>query len=152
MFGQVFTYSPDDVTMIINDYTIEGFSDGSFLEVVRNSPDFTHQPAIRGRSSRIHQRDKSGYIEFELLQTSPDNDILSQIVQFDVVNQSALLQVIIKDTGGTTALQFIDCYLEGVPTIRFSGTELTGRRWRLHFSYIANFHLGGNRVNQLDFI
>lgn len=152
MFGQVFTYSPEDVTMIINDYSITGFTDGTFIEVIRDTKDFTQHKAIRGRNSRVYQRDKSGRIEFELLQTSPDNDILSQIVQFDSINQTALLNVILKDTGGSTSLQFIDCYLDGVPSLEFSGSAMSSRRWTIVYSYIANYHVGGNRTNQVDFI
>ena len=153
MYGQVFTYSPEDVTMIINDHTLDGFSDGTFIEVVRRTPDFTSVRAIRGRNGRIHQRDKSGHIDFSLLQTSPDNDLLSKIVAFDVYNQTGLLNVMVKDTGGTTALQFLDCYLEGIPnSVGFSSNEVTPRSWRIYFSYIAGMHIGGNRGNQLDFI
>lgn len=138
--------------MIINDYQLDGFSDGSFIEIIRNSPDFTPVPAIRGRNSRIHNRDKSGSIQFRLLQTSPDNDILSKIVQYDVMNQTGRLNVIVKDTGGTTSIQFLDCYLEGIPNMAFSGQELKPREWRINFSYLAAQHLGGNRNNQIDFL
>lgn len=152
MLGQVFTYSPEDVTMIINDHPIEGFTDGSFISVRRNSPSMKQVRAIRGRSSRVAQRDKSGRILFQLLQTSPDNDILSQIVEFDEINQTGRLNVIIRDTGGTTAIQFLDCYLRGIPDFDFSGTDLSPREWQIDFSYVAKYHLGGNRNNQLDFI
>lgn len=152
MQGQVFTYSPEDVTMIINDHSLEGFASGTFINVIRNSPDFTAVRAIRGRNSRIAQRDKSGRIEFSILQTSTDNDILSKIVSYDTFHQTGLLNVIIKDTGGTTAVQFLDCYLETVPDFGFSSGDTQKRNWKINFSYISNYHLGGNRNNQLDFI
>lgn len=152
MQGQVFTYSPEDVTMIINDHELKGFASGAFLRVIKNSPDFIPKPAIRGRNSRVAQRDKSGRIEFSLLQTSPDNDILSKIVNYDVFHQTGLLNVIIKDTGGSTAVQFLDCYLESIPDFEFSSGSTQERKWRINFSYISNYHLGGNRNNQLDFI
>lgn len=152
MLGQVFTYSPEDVTMIINDHALEGFGDGTFIEVIKNQPDFKAVPAIRGRNSRIHLRDKSGIIRFRILQTSPDNDILSSIVAFDTANQTGRLTVILKDTGGSTSLQFIDCYLTGTPNVSFSRTDLEAREWAINYSYIAAYHVGGNRTNQIDFI
>lgn len=152
MYGDVYTHSPEDVVVSINDYLLSGFAEGTYINIKLNSESFKRVAGIRGKSTRVHTRDRSGVITFSLLQTAPDNDVLSAIVAFDEVNMTGLLNVVIKDSGGSTGLQFRGCYITGFPTLDFSGDELSQRDWDINFSGITRFHVGGNQKGVLDFI
>ena len=152
MYGDVYTHSPEDVVVSINDYLLSGFASGTYINIKLNSENFKRVPGIRGKDSRIHTRDRSGSITFSLLQTAPDNDVLSAIVAFDEVNLTGLLNVVVKDSGGSTGLQFRECYITGFPSVNFSGDELSQRDWKINFSGITRYNVGGNQKGVFDFI
>lgn len=153
MYGDVYTHSPEDVVVSINDYLLSGFAEGTYISIKLNSPNFKRERGIRGKPTRVHTRDRSGSITFTLLQTAPDNDVLSAIVAFDEVNLTGLLNVVIQDTGGSTGLQFRQCYISTPPqTLEFSGTELSDRQWVINFDGLSRYSVGGNNRGTFDYI
>lgn len=144
------TFDPSKVLLSINDYIVKDFVDSTFIEVIQNSPYFRPYPGIRGKNSRIRGRDRSGVVKIRLMQTSPDNEVLSKIVEADDINQTGLLLVTLRDVGGQSGLQFGGAYLEGVPNISYSGQETLLREWTIHYQFITRYYVGGNQASPLD--
>lgn len=146
------TFSPSDVVMTINDYQLSDFAEDSFIEINQNSQRFRQVRGIRGKHSRIHTRDRSGTVTFRIMQTSNQNNILSQIANDDDINFTGLLLVNIVDVGGTTGVQFGNAYLEGLPNLSFQSSTTSPREWRLNFEFITRYDVGGNEKGSLDFL
>ncbi len=144
------TFDPSKVILSINDYQIKGFIDGAFIEVIQSAPYFRTVPGIRGKTTRVRSRDRSGVVNIRLLQTHPDNEILSKIVEEDDVNQSGLLLVTIRDVGGQTGLQFGGAFLEGPPNVTFSSTDTQLREWKIHYQFITRYYIAGNEASRLE--
>jgi len=146
------TFAPDDIVLVINDYRITDFADGTFIDINKNSQPFRQVRGIRGKHTRVHTRDRSGTIRFRLLQTSNQNDILSQLAYEDDLNMTGLLLVTLRDVGGQTALQFGNAYLDGNPNISYQGGQTTAREWVVPFEFITTYNVGGNERSPLDFL
>jgi len=144
------TFDPSKVIFSINDYQLTGFVDGAFIEVIQSAPYFKSVPGIRGKTTRVRSRDRSGVVNIRLMQTSPDNEVLSKIVEQDDMHQSGLLLANLRDVGGQTGLQFGGAYLEGPPNMSYSSTETQLREWKLHYQFITRYYVGGNESSLLE--
>ena len=63
------TCSPTEIVLAINDYVISDFSSES-SRTTKNSLYFRQVRGIRGKHTRVANRDKSGVLRFQLMQTS----------------------------------------------------------------------------------
>lgn len=144
------TFNPSEVTLAINDFVVTDFAEGTFLDIIQNTKTFNQVRGIRGKHTRVHQRDKSGTIIFRLMQTSQDNEILSKLALEDDINMTGKLFVVIKDASGQSGFQLIDAYLEGVPDIGFRSTTTTSREWRIFYNSYALYNVSGNKLPPLD--
>lgn len=150
--GKVNTFNPADVVFSINDYVISDFAEGEFIEVVQNSPYFRIVPGIRGKSTRVRNRDRTGVVNFRIMQTSSDNEVLSKIVEQDDVHQTGLLLCTLRDVGGSSIMQFGNAFLEGMPNITYSSQQTSLREWRIHYEFITSYYVTGNDAPMFDFI
>ncbi len=146
------TFSPEDIVFVINDYQITDFASGSFIEVNKNKPFFRPEKGIRGKHTRVRNRDRSGTVVIRLMQTSNQNDILNKIAYEDDLNQTGLLFVTIRDVGGNTGLQLGNAYLEGPPNLSFQGDTTSPREWVIHYEFFARYDVGGSQRAPLDFL
>ncbi len=146
------SFSPSDVIMTINDYRLEDFAAGSFIEINQNSQRFRQVRGIRGKHSRVHTRDRSGVVTFRMMQTSKQNTILSKLANEDDLQMTGLLLVNIVDVGSDTGVQFGNAYLEGLPNLSFQSDSTTPKEWRINFEFITRYDVGGNQKAPLDFL
>lgn len=140
------TFSPEDVNLFINGFEVTGFDSESFIDVIPNSDYFQHVPGIRGKHSRKRLRDRSGTVRVRLMQTHPDNEIFTRIVQTDDFNYTGLLNITIVDVGGQTYYQYGNCYITGIPSTTFNSSSLQAREWTINYEYVISDYLGGNNA------
>lgn len=148
----VSTFAPEDIVLTINDYPITDFAEGSFIEVNQNSFNYRQVRGIRGKHTRVRTRDRSGVITLRLMQTSIQNDVLSELAYQDDVNQTGLLFVVLRDSGGSTGVQAVNAYLEGTPNMSFRGSSTTPREWKIYYETLAQYNVSGNSRNVLDIV
>lgn len=146
------TYNPSDILLSINDFQITGFANDQFIELNQNSRYYRLVRGIRGKSTRIHSRDRSGYLTFSVMQTHPDNEILSKISALDDLNFTGRLNITINDLGGQTGIQLGDAFIEGQPDIGFSSKNTTARSWKINYQYLTRYHVGGNTTSLIDIL
>jgi len=146
------TFSPEDIVFSVNDYRVTDFADGTFVDINKNSQNFRQVRGIRGKHTRVHTRDRSGVITFRMMQTSNQNDLLSQLANADDLNMTGLLLVTIRDIGGQTGLQFGNAYLDGLPNLSFQGSTTTPREWKIFYEFVTRYDVGGNERSPLDFL
>lgn len=140
MSAPVLTYAPSDVTIILCGYTLGGIIS---VELQWNSRPFTFHRGIRGVHTRTFNKDMNATIRLECQQTSVTNDVLSQIITQDRRNKSARLDVVVKDTGGTTMYQANQAYIPAYPSVKLSkGFE--NRVWEIEVFDFTDVSVGGN--------
>lgn len=143
------TYSPSDVTLMIDGYKVSGWES---ITIKRDRDSYTFISGIRGKNTRVRNYDKAATISIELLQTSEAHDILNEIHRKDIVDNdteefattdSARLVVTLKDKSGTSSFQSEDAYIVGFPEIKYTqGFE--SRVWVIKCLTTNIFKIGGN--------
>lgn len=148
----IYTYAPEDIQVSLSGYNLKDFAAGTFVEVIPNNPSFTRVGGIRGKSTRVRQRDKSGTVIIKIQQTSPVNDLLSKIVLMDEIQMTGLLELTIKDLGGSTTNLFKNCYISQIDKLAYTDEDTTAREWRINYEVLGRYYIGGNRMPSLDFL
>lgn len=142
MAFEVFTYSPSEITLEISGYQITGFDS---ISVSRNSPAFQIVKGIRGKNSRVRNRDTSCTVTVDLIQTSLANDVLSQIVTEDLRTNSARLTLDLTDGLGSSKIISKECFIESFADVQYSG-DIQYRRWTFICLSTDTFRVGGNAI------
>lgn len=150
--SKVNSFSPDDIVFSINDFLVKSFAEGTFIDIVQNSPYFRIVPGIRGKHTRVRNRDRSGTVVIRIMQTSKDNEILTKIVESDDLNQTGRLNITIRDVGGQTGMQLINAFIEGPPNAAFSSNQTMAREWRIHYQATSRYYVAGNEKPMLDIL
>ncbi len=94
------SYDPGMVILTVGGTPINGFADGTFINVARSEDSFTKVSGADGIVSRARSRDKSGEITVTLAQTSPSNDVLTALNALDERTGQGVVPVQCKDLSG----------------------------------------------------
>lgn len=90
-------YDPSEVFVIVGGRTIQGFAEGTYVEITRNNPaEITAVVGARGEYSLSKNRDKSGVINLTLLAESPSNSYLDSLV-----GSGAIVPIVVTRNGET---------------------------------------------------
>ena len=114
----IYTYNPKEVTLVMGGYIFTGWES---ITITRNTKAFTPIRGIRGKNTRVKNRDTSATIVIPLLQTSSGNDVLTQIVEQDINFGTALISLSLSDGSGSSVFDSSEAYVTGFPTTKFSG-------------------------------
>lgn len=142
------TYRPEDINLLIGTYRVTGFTE---VSVRRNQPAFKDETGLRGKTTRVKNRDNSGVATITLQQTSPDNDLFSQIVSQDQIYQTGRFTLTLTDTGGQSSLVLVDGYFRSKPDVSFS-SDPTSREWEFVYQREVDYAVGGNSNSTLDLL
>lgn len=136
----VHTYSPSDVILTVGGYDIDRWES---ITIARNAQGFTPVRGIRGKNTRVINKDTSAVIQIPILQTSQSNEVLSGIHSQDLVNGTGRLVLMLKDGSGNSVFTSNEAYILGYPETVFSGT-FEYRIWSLYCQTTATYIIGGN--------
>ncbi len=142
------TYRPEDVNISLGTYRITGFTE---VRIAQNAKAFRHESGLRGKVTRVKTRDRSGSVVISMQQTSPDNDLLSQIVSQDEVSQTGRFNLTIIDTSGQSSIILQQGYFDGYPDMGFS-TEGQTRDWTFNYQDVVEYAVGGNANSSIDLL
>lgn len=140
MAFEVHTYSPSDIRLDISGFQITGFES---ISVKKNSPAFSIVKGIRGKNSRVRNRDTSCTVTVTVIQTSLVNDVLNQILEEDLRTNSARLTLDLTDGLGSSKIVSNECFIESHADLVYSG-DIEYRRWSLICLSTDLFRVGGN--------
>lgn len=136
------TYDPKAVHIIIGGVQMIGFADGVFVNAERDEDAFSKVTGADGEVSRAKSNNKSGSLTLTLKSTSPSNDILSGFAILDELSNSGVINVIIKDSLGTTNLFAGEGWVRKSPPVEYA-KEISNREWILDMASMDYF-VGGN--------
>jgi hypothetical protein len=141
----MWTYSPSDVSITLAGKPIEGFSDGEFIRVTRESPLYTSKRAMDGTVAVTQQRYSKWTVVITLAQSSPSNNFLDGVQKILAEYNVAAMQwlpLIIKDNSGDTMFFAKDVWIEQVPEQVF-GKDMSVREWTIVCNDVTSI-IGGN--------
>lgn len=138
----LWTYSPEEVTVLVMGVPLEGVVDGTFVSVTRQAPVFTSSSTADGRITRTYNAAYIWDIQFTLMNTSPSNGFLDKLVLLDRVTKRGKFPLMIKDGFGGTLIFSTTTWIEELPSITY-GVEMTERVWTLK-SANAVVNINGN--------
>ncbi|MNQ04628.1 hypothetical protein D3C85_173460 [compost metagenome] len=145
--SEVFEYSPQQVNLIIAGYKFSGWQS---IRIARRMKTFQPVYGIRGKNTRVKNRDTSCVITLPLLQTSQGNDVLSEIHRLDGERLTGRLTITLKDLSGQSVFSSIEAYVDGYPEVAYSG-DMEYRVWTLILQS-SDWHVGGNASPQSSLI
>lgn len=148
MAGDILTYAPSTVTLVLCGYVLTGVVS---INLKWNSSPFTVVRGIRGQHTRIGTKDRQATCCIEVLQTSITNDILSEILEQDTRNYSGRLEFSVKDASGTTQWATTQCFLRAWPDAGFDNTLQT-RKWDIEVLSFISGKIGGNARQGFDLL
>lgn len=114
------TYDPGLVVATFFGIPIQGYGDGTFIEVDRSEDAWIPYKGARGDIARARNRDRSGTITITLMATSPTCALLSAIANQDELLGTGVGTVTIKDVLGTTLCSGTAAWVQKHPTITFA--------------------------------
>lgn len=134
------TYTPADVSLAFGGYVLSGWNT---INIKRNYPVFTPVDGIRGKNTRVRNRNTSATISFSCLQTGEANDLLSDIVRQDTELGTGRIALTLKDSSGSSIFSSSESYVAGYPDVVFSeGFEY--RVWVIQCASSEGWNVGGN--------
>lgn len=142
------TYSPEDVYVVLANgefsYTLTGFMDGTFINITREVPASTLYVGGALSNARTVRANKASSVTFSIMQTSDDNDVLSQLLSNDEVarDNTWLFSLTIKDGTGRS-LWFSPQAFIGTEPDRTMSTGVETRDWMIQCVSLAGT-AGGN--------
>lgn len=134
------TYNPKDVSLNIGGYPIAGWQS---ITIARSAKGFTVVRGIRGKSTRVRNKDTSATIVISLMASSPTNDVFSQIHALDLESGTARIALTLKDTSGSSVFSTNEAYITGYPSVSFTG-QIGDRVWELFAQSTESYNVGGN--------
>ena len=140
----IYTYSPTEVDLIVAGYNVKGWNS---IAVSRSATAFTLVRGIRGKNTRVRNRDTSAVIFIDVARTSPVNTVFSEVVRQDLIYGTGRLEILLKDKYGTSLYSSNEAFIDKHPDDAFT-TELNNRRWTITCQSTSEWNVGGNESAQ----
>lgn len=126
----LFTYDPQQVIITIAGVPMAGFSDGTFLEVVRDEPTWTKVVGADGIVTRGKTNNSSGTLTLTLKQSSPSNEVLSGLMIADELSNTGVFPILVKDLSGNSTYFSAQAWITTFANSSF-GKEISDRTWTI---------------------
>lgn len=138
-------YDPNRVSIIIAGLPISsGFAEEEMITIERESDAFTDVVGVDGEVSRSKLFDNRATVKLKLMQTSPNNALLTAMYLQDKLgdNGAGVGPFAMKDKGGTTLYTAEHCWISKPPDVTMA-TKATAREWTIRVASLLEF-AGGN--------
>lgn len=127
MVCNVYTYSPEDVILSFGGYTVEGWNS---LTIRKRLPTFSVVQGIRGKNTRVRNKNSHTTIEINVDMVSELNRVLSQIVRGDLSSGSMMLALSLVDKSGAEVFSSIQAFVADEPDRVYDNT-MQSREWHI---------------------
>ena len=117
MSFEVFTYSPTEVYLTLPGHTVSGWMN---ISIERSAKMFITKRGIRGKHTRVLNKDTSATITVSLLQVSPTNDVFNRILELDEQYGTGRIELQLADKSGSSVFKSNEAYITGYPAEKFS--------------------------------
>lgn len=141
--ADIASYSPESVSVLVAGIlTVDGFIEGSFVDVKKDAMPFRSVTMPDGTTARIYNKNSTYTITLRLHSASDSNDFLTKLWQIDEITQRGKFPFFVKDSSGSDLFFSTTTWIEGIPPI-VKGVGIDERVWTLKSSQ-AVINVGGN--------
>lgn len=141
----MYQYDPKDISMIFAGINIQGFADGTFVNVERNEDQFSLAVGAQGEGTRIKNNNRSGRITITLQQSSPSNAELDALATADELSNSGFGPVLVRDNGGQDLHKGEVAWIVKKPAAAYA-KELSNREWIIETDNLQTFIRGSSAL------
>lgn len=138
----LYSISPLDVIVTLDNHVVIGYAEGTFIQLTKEEDIYRIRRTADGCISRTRIESKVWTLDLTLAQSSPSNDMLTQLHLADIRGGGAKFPITIKDALGSTLFSDKQAWIQRLPDVTFSNAVET-RVWRIYLPY-ASFNVGGN--------
>ena len=139
----LWTYSPEDVTILLGGvHPVEGYVDGTFISISKETPSFTSIRSTDGMTARKYVNDQTYIVKINIISMSPTNDVLSNLWLLDETTHMGKFPLLIKDSSGSGHFFSPTAWIEAIPDMSYANAPEI-RTWGLKATQCA-IHIGGN--------
>lgn len=138
------SYNPKDVSVIFGGVPIDGFADGTFINVEFDEDAYTKVTGADRLTSRAATNNYAGNATITLQQTSASNDYLAAIWNADRRTGGGVVPLLIKDASGRTVIVAKNAWIRRAPAAGFS-KQIENREWIIDTDELEWFG-GGNQA------
>lgn len=137
-------YCPDEVSVLLTGFIpVEGFFEGTFVEINRQVQPFKSIVSADGQVSRLYTQSNVYDVRLTLMSSSGSNDVLTKLWQLDEITQKGKFPLLIKDKSGSDLFFSATTWIEELPSMSKSEV-VDSRTWVLR-SVEASINIGGNQ-------
>lgn len=136
-------YSPEDVDILVAGmFRVEGFVDGTFINIEKDEPNFRTKVTADGVATRIAVPNPLYTVRITLASTSESNQVFTRLVTIDSLTRAGKFPLMIKDRSGGSVFFSAQSWVEEQADGVFS-EGIESRQWIIKCAS-ATFHIGGN--------
>lgn len=136
-------YSPESVNCLAFGIPLNGFADGTFINISKDKVAYGSTETTDGQVARIYTNSQTYTISLTFHRGSTSNDILTKLWQLDELSQVGKFPLFIKDLSGTDLFFSTSTWIESVPNM-VQSTNFDTRTWILKSSQ-AVINIGSNQ-------
>ena len=136
------TYDPKLVIVTFGAIPITGFAEGTFVSIAGNGDRFEKSKGADGTVDRVNKNANDYAVTITIKQTSLTNDLLSAVLNADLLSNTGKFPLTIKDLNGTALFFAPQAWIAKDPDDEYSDT-LSSREWRIDTGPGTKF-TGGN--------
>jgi len=134
-------FDPNQLSVVLGLSPISGFAEDTMITIEYEDAPYKLSHDIHGNPIRSRVNKNTAKITIILTQNSKSNDVLSNYVELDRVNDAGIFPVIIKDPSGTSLFSCEHAFVLETPKVEY-GQEAKNREWVISASNMSQY-VGG---------
>lgn len=135
-------YDPNLITIVVMGIPIDsGFAEDEMCTLEREGDAFFDVAGVDGEVSRSKSKDDRATFTLKLMQTSPNNDLLTALYAIDKAadNGAGVGPFALKDRNGTTLLAGEHSWIMAPPSVTMAN-KATAREWKIRIAKLIEYH------------
>lgn len=144
MPGTFRVYDPNEVIFQFGGADISAFGPGTFIQITQDADAFNVVVGAAGDVVRSKTNNKLATITVSIMQTSPDNDLLSTIYNTDqkARNGAGVAPLVVRDSAtGRAVFAAASAWIHKAPDVTFDQQD-TPRQWVFKAAALERFDAG----------
>lgn len=137
------TYDFDQVSLIVGGWPVDGYAEGTGIELAQENPIFTHKNGIDGLVARSKILKRTAKLTITLMAGSQTNDTFGALALLDMEtpNGAGVVAMALKDNSGRSLYTAPQCWISELPTVGYS-EEMGERVWVISIAKLVRVDAG----------
>jgi hypothetical protein len=137
------TYDFDQVSLIVGGWIVDGYAEGSGIELEQENPIFTHKNGVDGKVARSKILKRTAKLTISLMAGSQTNDYLGALAKTDMEapNGAGIVPIMLKDNSGRSMYAAAQAWISELPNVTYAD-EMGERVWVISIANLSRQDAG----------